>query len=101
MATRKTPTTRKSPTTRRPGPVAGGDATPSVSLRALALDVVLRDYGFGATSVTAFYRKNFLGDDAYGLGAAYDLGGATLKGGIVDGDALTDMSYDFGISMSF
>lgn len=49
MATRKAPTTRKTPTTRRPGPVAGGGATPSVSLRTLALDVVLRDYGFGVT----------------------------------------------------
>lgn len=61
MATRKTPTTRKSPTTRRPGPVAGGGATPSVSLRALALDVVLRDYGFGVTvSVLATDRASGL-----------------------------------------
>lgn len=61
MATRKNPTSRKSPTTRRPGPVAGGGATPSVSLRALALDVVLRDYGFGVTvSVLAIDRASGL-----------------------------------------
>ncbi|WP_413720671.1 porin [Silicimonas sp. MF1-12-2] len=63
------------------------------------------DYVFGAATVTAFYTKAELGGvsgDAYGIGAAYDLGGgASLKGGIVDGDALTDASYDFGISMSF
>jgi hypothetical protein len=63
MATRKSPptgkspSTRKSPTTRRRGPVAGGTAPPSVSLRPLALDAVLRDYGFGVTvSVLAIDR---------------------------------------------
>lgn len=60
------------------------------------------DYGFGAATATAFYRKDFAGDDNYGLGMAYDLGGgAALKGGIVDSDALADPTYDFGLSMSF
>ncbi len=64
------------------------------------------DYIFGAATVTAFYRNvddSVDGEvDAYGLGAAYDLGGgASLKGGIVDSDALDDMRYDFGVSMSF
>lgn len=63
------------------------------------------DYAAGATTVTAFYITKELGGvavDSYGIGAAYDLGGgASLKGGIVDSDALTDASYDFGISMSF
>jgi outer membrane protein OmpU len=66
------------------------------------------DYGFGATTVTAFWMSKESGTvpalnvgDSYGLGVAYDLGGATLKGGIADGDSLTDMSYDFGISFSF
>jgi hypothetical protein len=57
MATRKTPTARKSPTARRPGPVAGAAKNPTVALRALDLDVVLRDYGFGVTvSVLAVDR---------------------------------------------
>lgn len=66
------------------------------------------DYGFGATTVTAFWMSKESGTvpalnvgDSYGLGVAYDLGGATLKGGIADSDSLTDMSYDFGISFSF
>ena len=61
------------------------------------------DYVFGMTTVTAFYKDAFGDDtDAYGIGAAYDLGGgASLKGGIVDGDALDDPRYDFGLSMTF
>jgi outer membrane protein OmpU len=59
------------------------------------------DYVFGAATVTAFYTENFAGQDAYGLGVAYDLGGASLVGGIADRDDLTDMNYDFGISFSF
>jgi outer membrane protein OmpU len=63
------------------------------------------DYVFGATTVTAFYitkETAGVGVDSYGIGAAYDLGGgASLKGGVVDSDSLTDASYDFGISMSF
>ena len=59
------------------------------------------DYVAGAATITAFYTENFAAEDHYGLGVAYDLGGASLVGGIVDGDSLTDMSYDFGISFSF
>ena len=63
------------------------------------------DYAFGATTVTVFHMTKDLGGaeaSNYGIGAAYDLGGgASLKGGIVDGDSLTDASYDFGLSMSF
>jgi outer membrane protein OmpU len=60
------------------------------------------DYAMGAASFTVFTEKNFAGQDHYGAGAAYDLGGgASLKGGIADGDSLTDASYDFGLSMSF
>jgi outer membrane protein OmpU len=59
-------------------------------------------YAMGAASLTAFTEKNFAGQDHYGVGAAYDLGGgASLVGGIADGDSLTDASYDFGLSMSF
>jgi outer membrane protein OmpU len=60
------------------------------------------DYVFGATTATVFYNENGAGQDHYGIGASYDLGGgASLKGGIVDGDSLTDASYDFGLNMSF
>ena len=60
------------------------------------------NYAMGAASLTVFTEKNFAGQDHFGVGAAYDLGGgASLKGGIADGDSLTDASYDFGVSMSF
>ena len=67
------------------------------------------DYAMGATTVTGFWINKESGTvaalnvgDSYGLGVAYDLGGgASLKGGVVDSDSQTDMSYDFGISMSF
>lgn len=69
MATRKTTPPRKTPTRRRPGQAAAGAKTPSIALRALELDVVLRDYGFGVTvSVLAIDRASgFLVD---GLGAS-------------------------------
>ena len=59
---------------------------------------------FGATGVTAFYRQDsglVAADDAeyYGIGASYDLGGgATLAGGIVDGDDTT-AAFDSGAKM--
>ena len=60
------------------------------------------DYVTGATTFTVFTEKNFDGQDHYGVGVAYDLGGgASIKGGFADGDSLTDANYDFGISMSF
>lgn len=59
-------------------------------------------YAMGAASLTAFASKNFAGEDHYGVGAAYDLGGgASLVGGISDGDSRADAAYDFGLSMSF
>ena len=60
------------------------------------------DYVSGATTFTVFGEKNFQGDDHYGVGVAYDLGGgASIKAGFADGDSLTDANYDLGISMSF
>lgn len=63
------------------------------------------DYTAGATTVTAFYRDadDVFGYTAFGLGAAYDLGGgAKVKGGLVsidNGDSET--IADVGITMSF
>jgi len=61
------------------------------------------DYDMGAVAITAFYahQDDFLGEEYFGLGAAYDLGGgAKVVGGIVsvDGD---ETIADVGISMSF
>ncbi len=42
------------------------------------------------------------GSEAYGLGAAYDLGGgAKLVGGYVSNETAGNDAYDFGISFSF
>ena len=52
--------------------------------------------------VGVFYLKDFAGDDNYGVGVSYDLGGgAALKAGYADNESAADASYDFGISMSF
>ena len=60
------------------------------------------DFVTGATTLTAFYLKDFAGDDNYGVGVSYDLGGgAALKAGYADNESAADASYDFGISMSF
>ena len=66
------------------------------------------DFVTGATTLTGFWITKdstvaaLDSGDAYGIGVSYDLGGgAALKAGYVDGDALTDASYDLGISMSF
>lgn len=62
------------------------------------------DYTFGATTVTAFYtdQEELGGSEAWGLGAAYDLGGgASLKAGYVSDETASDDAYDFGISFTF
>lgn len=64
------------------------------------------DYGMDATTLTAFVRRDDFGVagdvDTFGLGVAYDLGGgAALKAGVVDSDALADTVADLGITMSF
>lgn len=64
------------------------------------------DYTAGPTTVTAFYRDadDVFGYTAFGLGAAYDLGGgATVKGGLVnvDGGGDSETVADVGITMSF
>lgn len=58
----------------------------------------------GMATFTAFASSNSgNGDgDHFGIGASFDLGGgAAIKGGFVDGDSLTDGSFDLGITMSF
>jgi outer membrane protein OmpU len=61
-------------------------------------------YAMDALSVTAFYSDISIGigsAEAYGLGAAYDLGGGlSVKGGVVN-DRGGDTIADFGVSMSF
>jgi outer membrane protein OmpU len=59
------------------------------------------DYTFGATTVTAYYSDIF-DRDAYGVGAAYDLGGgASLVAGYARNDTADDDAYDFGVSFTF
>ena len=60
-------------------------------------------YAMDAMSVTAFTRKEAtsgsVDKDYSGFGFAYDMGGVTLKAGVVDAE---DISYaDFGVSFSF
>jgi outer membrane protein OmpU len=62
------------------------------------------DYKADALTVTAFYTddSDLGGAEAYGLGAAYDLGGgASVVGGYAHNETTNDDSYDLGVSMSF
>ena len=55
----------------------------------------------GSATFTAFTsRKN--DQDHFGIGASFDLGGsAKVVGGFVDGDSLTDPSFDLGVTLGF
>jgi outer membrane protein OmpU len=56
---------------------------------------------FGATTVNGFIADEESGTDtAYGLGVSYDLGGASLVGGI-EHDAVGTDRADLGVSFSF
>lgn len=62
------------------------------------------DYTFDAITGTVFYKDDseLGGNEAYGIGASYDLGGgASLKAGFVQDETVDDQAYDFGISFSF
>ena len=67
------------------------------------------DYVVDALTVTGFYMDSedaapsiFGGERAYGLGAAYDLGGgASVVGGYVKNQTTDQDAYDLGVSMSF
>ena len=56
-------------------------------------------YTSGDVTVTAAYAVRDSGADAYGIGVAYDLGGATLAGGF--GEVNGDQRADLGISFNF
>ncbi|MDE0523895.1 MAG: porin [Boseongicola sp.] len=60
----------------------------------------------GSATFSAFASgnsKGMDGQDHFGIGASFDLGGgAAIKGGFVDGDALPNgASFDLGLTMSF
>ena len=57
----------------------------------------------GSATFTAFMARNFAEQDHFGISASFDLGGgATINGGFVDGDSLTNgSSFDLGITLSF
>ena len=56
----------------------------------------------GMATFTAFTSRNTMRQDHFGIGAAFDLGGgAAVKGGFVDGDSLSEGSFDLGLTMSF
>lgn len=62
------------------------------------------DYGFDATTLTAFYTggDEELKNEAFGLGVSYDLGGgASVKAGYVQDETIDEDAFDFGVSMSF
>ncbi len=76
-----------------------GDASSLGDQWALSLDYVM-----GATTVTAFYTddEDLGGAEAWGLGAAYDLGGgAAIKGGYVQNESIDADGFELGITMSF
>ena len=101
------------------GPVVGvvtarqlSGITASTSYRAAVAEKTTPDtdhsgvsisYAMDAMSVTAFTRTESttgsVDKDYSGFGFAYDMGGVTLKAGVVDAE---DISYaDFGVSFSF
>jgi outer membrane protein OmpU len=60
------------------------------------------NYKFGATTVGAYVTDVDVSgaDTAYGIGASYDLGGATLAGSVQSGFA-SEIITDIGVSMNF
>ena len=74
------------------------DATPDTDTTGISLS-----YSMDAMSVSAFTKTvSTSGDtdiDSSGFGFSYDMGGATLKAGVVDAD--DQQLIDFGVSFSF
>ena len=62
------------------------------------------NYGFGATTVRAYIANNDnaanVNDVAFGVGADYDLGGATLAGGVAIGYD-ENVTADLGVKFDF
>ena len=55
----------------------------------------------GSATFTAFASGRGDGDH-FGIGASFDLGGnAKVVGGFVDGDSLSDSSFDLGVTLGF
>lgn len=82
-------------------PVPTGVQVDNLSGTEFALSV---DYTIDALTLTAFYTDDsrYDGTKAYGVGAAYDLGGgAMVKGGYVKDKLDGGTSYDIGMEMSF
>jgi outer membrane protein OmpU len=78
-----------------------GEASGNVEGSQMAASI---DYGMDALTLTAFYTddEELGGDEAYGIGASYDLGGgASLMGGYVENKSIDESSYDLGVSFSF
>ncbi len=68
--------------------------------------VLYGSYAFGATTVSAYIANNDASsnveDTTYGIGASYDLGGATLDGSIQRKNNDNDEAYaDLGVNFSF
>ena len=88
-----------------------GASLGDVSLKAIYGDLgdgnqmgVSATFGVGATSVTAFWEdtEELAGEEAFGIGASYDLGGgATLAGGYVSNETDSTDAFDLGIKFSF
>ena len=74
------------------------DTTPDTDTTGISLS-----YSMDAMSVSAFTKTvSTSGDtdiDSSGFGFSYDMGGATLKAGVVDAD--DQQLIDFGVSFSF
>jgi outer membrane protein OmpU len=95
--------------------IVGGSATfGAVTVKAIygeasgVLDgsqwAVSADYKADALTVTAFYAdgEDLVTDEAFGLGASYDLGGgASVVGGYARNVTNDEDAYDLGVSMSF
>jgi outer membrane protein OmpU len=77
---------------------AAADATPDTDTTGVSLS-----YSMDAMSVSAFTKTvSTVGDadiDSSGFGFSYNMGGATLKAGVVDAD--DQQLIDFGVSFSF
>lgn len=61
------------------------------------------DVPFDPVTATIFYTddEELGGNEAYGIGFVYDLGGADLKAGYVQDETADDDAFDFGVAFDF